>query len=139
MIVGVAGVALPVRRTLAAANPVTDSLKVTVKRMGDAFVGSAWPVFWLTVTVGGVVSRVAVSLSVPVLPAVSWTDAATVRDPSSRPPRSRPVTLHAPEDTVVVPCIVADWTSVIVTVTVCPLVALLVPEMVTEEASAALM
>ena len=92
----------------------------------------------MTGAVGAVVSRVAVSLSVPVLPAVSWTDAATVRDPSSRPPRSRPVTLHAPEFTVVVPCSVADWTSVIVTVTVCPL-ASLVPEIVTEVVSVALM
>ena len=68
-------------------NPVTDSLKTTVKLIVDPFVGSAWPAAWLTVTVGPTVSTVTV-LSVLVdaefaLPAASVatpaaTDAITV-------------------------------------------------------------
>ena len=35
---------------------MTDSLKTTVKLIGDVFVGSAWPTAWLIVTVGAVLS-----------------------------------------------------------------------------------
>ena len=68
-------------------NPVTGSLKTTVKSIVDPFVGSAWPDAWLITTVGPTVSRVTV-LSVLVdaafvLPAASVatppaTDAVTV-------------------------------------------------------------
>ena len=65
-------VEVPVRVRSAATKPVTGSLKVTEYRIGSVFVGSAWPAFWFTVTVGGVVSTVKVfALLVPVLPAVS--------------------------------------------------------------------
>ena len=58
-------------------NPVTDSVKTTVKLIGEFLVGSAWPDAWLIVTVGATVSRVTV-LSVLVeaellLPAASVT------------------------------------------------------------------
>ena len=48
--------AVPLEGDVAAAKPVTGSLKTTVKLIGDAFVGSAWPAAWLIVTVGAVVS-----------------------------------------------------------------------------------
>ena len=35
---------------------MTGSLKTTVKPIGLAFVGSSWPIAWLIVTVGAVVS-----------------------------------------------------------------------------------
>ena len=44
------------RVTSPVAKPVTDSLKTTVKLIGEALVGSAWPAAWLIVTVGAVVS-----------------------------------------------------------------------------------
>ena len=40
------------RVTSPVAKPVTASLKMTVKLMGPALVGSAWPPAWLMVTVG---------------------------------------------------------------------------------------
>ena len=40
------------------AKPVTVSLKVTVKLIGLALVGSAWPAAWLIVTLGAVLSMV---------------------------------------------------------------------------------
>ena len=48
--------AVPLKVTSPVAKPVTGSLKTTVKLIGLAFVGSAWPDAWLMVTVGGVVS-----------------------------------------------------------------------------------
>ena len=45
-------VELPVRVRSLALKPVTDSLKATVKRIGSVFVGSGWPAFLFTVTVG---------------------------------------------------------------------------------------
>ena len=38
------------------AKSATDSLKTTVKWIGDVFVGSAWTAAWSIVTVGAVVS-----------------------------------------------------------------------------------
>src|SRR5687767_10511392 len=46
--------AVPLRVTSPVAKPVTASLNVTVKRTGEAEVGSACPAAWLIVTVGGV-------------------------------------------------------------------------------------
>src|SRR5512145_225066 len=45
--------AVPLRVTSPVAKPVTASLNVTVKRIGEAEVGSACPAAWLIVTVGG--------------------------------------------------------------------------------------
>ena len=59
----------------------TDSLKTTVKLIGDAFVGSAWPRAWLIVTVGAVTSQVTV-LSVEV-EAVLPLPAASVATPAA--------------------------------------------------------
>src|SRR5688572_22893228 len=46
--------AVPLSVTSPVAKPVTASLNVTVKRIGEAEVGSACPAAWLIVTVGGV-------------------------------------------------------------------------------------
>ena len=46
--------AVPLSVTSPVAKPVTGSLKTTVKWIGEAFVGSAWPAAWLIVTVGAV-------------------------------------------------------------------------------------
>jgi hypothetical protein len=48
--------AVPLVVTSPVANPVTDSLKTTVKLTGEALVGSAWAAAWLIVTEGRVVS-----------------------------------------------------------------------------------
>src|SRR5262245_23468803 len=42
---------LPAKLTSDPVKPVTDSLNTTVKLIGDAMVGSAWPAAWLIVTV----------------------------------------------------------------------------------------
>ena len=57
-------VAVPPIVTSADVNVVTSigSLKVTVKRIGPAFAGSAWVAAWLTVTVGAWRSIVKVAL-----------------------------------------------------------------------------
>ena len=47
---------VPARVTSPVAKPVTDSLKTTVKLMGLALVGSAWPAAWSMVTVGATLS-----------------------------------------------------------------------------------
>ena len=47
---------LPAKLTSFAAKPVTGSLKVTVKLIGPALAGSAWPAAWSTVTAGAVLS-----------------------------------------------------------------------------------
>ena len=52
-------------------NPVTGSLNTTVKLIGEALVGSAWPAAWVTFAVGRVVSTVTV-LSVLVDAALPW-------------------------------------------------------------------
>ena len=57
--------AVPVRVTSPVVKPVTASLNTTVKLIGLALVGSAWPPAWLIVTVGGTLSQVTV-LSVDV-------------------------------------------------------------------------
>ena len=49
---------LPVNETSLPVKPVTGSLNVAVKLIGEAIVGSAWPEAWLIVTVGAVVSTV---------------------------------------------------------------------------------
>src|SRR5262245_57447100 len=49
--------ALPVTDTPPLVNPVTGSLKVTVKTIGPALVGSACLLAWLIVTVGGALSK----------------------------------------------------------------------------------
>ena len=54
--VAVVAPAVPLSVTSPVAKPVTDSLKTTVKLIGEALVGSAWPAAWLIVTVGAVVS-----------------------------------------------------------------------------------
>src|SRR5919201_1734069 len=59
---------------------LTDSLKTTVKLMGEALVGSAWPEAWLIVTVGAVTSQVTV-LSV-LVEAVLALPAASVAPPA---------------------------------------------------------
>ncbi len=43
---------------------MTDSLKTTVKLIGEVPVGSAWPTAWLIVTEGGVTSSQVTVLSV---------------------------------------------------------------------------
>ena len=48
--------AVPARVTSPVAKPVTGSVKTTVKLIGLLLVGSAWPLAWLMVTAGGVVS-----------------------------------------------------------------------------------
>ena len=48
--------AVPVSVTSPVAKPVTASLNTTVKLIGEALVGSAWPAAWLIVTVGAVLS-----------------------------------------------------------------------------------
>src|SRR5215213_5395610 len=48
--------AVPPTVTSLVTNPVTDSLNVTVKLMGDPLVGSAWPAACSITTVGAVVS-----------------------------------------------------------------------------------
>ena len=47
---------LPAKLMSPAVKPVTVSLKVTVKLIGLALVGSPWPAAWLIVTLGAVVS-----------------------------------------------------------------------------------
>ena len=47
---------MPARVTSPVAKPVTGLVKTTVKLIGLLLVGSAWPLAWLTVTAGGVVS-----------------------------------------------------------------------------------
>ena len=54
--VAVVAPAVPLSVTSPVAKPVTDSLKTTVKLIGEALVGSVWPSAWLIVTVGAVVS-----------------------------------------------------------------------------------
>ena len=49
---------LPAKLMSLAVKPVTVSLKVTVKLIGLALVGSAWPAAWLIVTLGAVLSMV---------------------------------------------------------------------------------
>ena len=49
---------LPAKLMSPAVKPVTVSLKVTVKLIGLALVGSAWPAAWLIVTLGCVLSMV---------------------------------------------------------------------------------
>ena len=46
--------AVPLSGDVGAVKPVTVSLKTTVKLIGEAEVGSAWPAAWLMVTVGAV-------------------------------------------------------------------------------------
>ncbi len=53
-----------VRVTSPATKSVTGSLKTTVKSIGEALVGSAWPLAWSMVTVGAVLSTVS---AVPLL------------------------------------------------------------------------
>ena len=48
--------AVPAIVTSLPVKPVTASLKTAVKLIGEVLVGSAWPAFWLIVTVGAVVS-----------------------------------------------------------------------------------
>ena len=63
----VVGFAVPLTVTPAEANPLTGALKTTVKLMGEALVGSAWPTACSIVTVGPMVSVEKVtSLSVDV-------------------------------------------------------------------------
>ena len=50
--------AVPPIVTSLLANPLTVSLNTTVKWIGFAYAGSAWPAAWLTVTVGAVLSTV---------------------------------------------------------------------------------
>ena len=66
---------LPVNETSPVAKPVTASLKTTVKLMGLALVGSAWPPAWLMVTVGAVTSQVT-ELSVEVEAALGLVSAS---------------------------------------------------------------
>src|SRR4029077_12047453 len=54
--VAVVAPAVPLSVTSPVAKPVTVSLKVTVKLIGLALVGSAWPAAWLIVTLGAVLS-----------------------------------------------------------------------------------
>ena len=54
--VAVVAPAVPLIVTSPVANPVTVSLNTTVKLIGEALVGSAWPVAWLIVNEGRVVS-----------------------------------------------------------------------------------
>src|SRR5262249_62082282 len=51
---------LPAKLTSLAVKPLTGSLKTTVKRIGEALVGSGCPAAWLMVTVGGTLSKVTV-------------------------------------------------------------------------------
>src|SRR6187200_2094578 len=51
---------LPANDTSVPAKPTTGSLNTTLKRIGDALVGSAWPEAWLIVTVGTMLSNVTV-------------------------------------------------------------------------------
>jgi hypothetical protein len=53
---------LPVNETSLPVKPVTGSLKATVKLIGEAVVGSAWPLAWLIVTFGFVLSIVTLAL-----------------------------------------------------------------------------
>ena len=48
----VLALAVPLRVTSPLVKPVTSALKVTVKLMGDALVGSAWPDACSTLSVG---------------------------------------------------------------------------------------
>ena len=54
--VAVVAPAVPLKVTSPVAKPVTGSLKTTVKLIGLLPVGSTWPLAWLMVTVGAVVS-----------------------------------------------------------------------------------
>ena len=72
--------AVPPIVTSALVNPLTASLKTTVKLIGEALVGSACPPAWLIVTVGATLSKLT-TLSVLVdavlrLPAPSLTTPA---------------------------------------------------------------
>ena len=49
---------LPVNEMSLPVKPVTGSLNVAVRLIGEVVVGSAWPEAWLIVTVGAVVSTV---------------------------------------------------------------------------------
>ena len=61
--VAVVAPAVPDRVTSPVAKVVVDSLKTTVKLIGLALVGSAWPAAWLIVTVGAVVSMTIASFA----------------------------------------------------------------------------
>src|SRR4051812_37640356 len=50
--------AVPPIVTSVRSKPVTGSSKTAVNSIGDAFVGSVWPAFWLIVTLGAVASTV---------------------------------------------------------------------------------
>ena len=56
MTIAVVAPAVPLRVTSPVAKPVTGSLNTTVKLIGEALVGSAWPAAWLMVTSGGATS-----------------------------------------------------------------------------------
>src|SRR5262245_55646267 len=56
--VAVVAPAVPLSVTSPVAKPVTVSLKVTVKLIGLALVGSPWPAAWLIVTLGAALSMV---------------------------------------------------------------------------------
>ena len=74
--------AVPPIVTSALVNPLTASLKTTVKLIGEALVGSACPPAWLIVTVGATLSTVTVTpLLVVVLPAASRATAVSVWEP----------------------------------------------------------
>jgi hypothetical protein len=60
---------LPAKLTSDPVNPVTGSLKTTVKSTGEALVGSTCATAWSMVTVGGVEGTMAMS--------VGWTPTAT--------------------------------------------------------------
>src|SRR5262249_42593155 len=48
---------LPAKLTSDPVKPVTDSLNTTVKLIGEALVGSAWPAAWLIVTIALIPSQ----------------------------------------------------------------------------------